>query len=216
MVSLDNLLAKLLVPIIYQNLGDETIQKIKNRLLEKNYSLFEALKEFDPFDKTLREFFGKEADEILLKIFDSVFEMKRNRRGYPKLFLIKDEKFTNMILSTFSDEEKRAILAAVSESALPVSDMLKKVNLTQSTGYRIVGSLIKEGLLIETDKLKSTERKKVSMYKSTVSFLDIRIKKSIIEIEIPLTNEIIKSSRMIGAIMSLFGRPDQIKNILHD
>ena len=210
MAGLDNLLTKSLDSAIRENLGAETIQKIEVRLFEKGYSLTQAITEFDLFDKTLREFFGKETDEVLLKIFNSIFEMKKDKHGNPKSFLIKDKNFINMILSTYSNEEKRAILSAVSESALPFLSILKKVNLSQSTGYRIVSSLVKDGLLIETDKHKENkEGRKVSMYTSTAFLLDIRIRKSITEIEIHFTDEIIKNSRIIAAIMFLFGRPAQ-------
>lgn len=207
MVGLDSLLVRSLESMIYENLSDETIKKIEGRLFEKGYSLTQAIEEFDPFDKTLREFLGKEADEILLKIFNRIFEMKIDKHGYPKSFLIKDGNFINMIFSTYNNEEKKAILSSVSESALSISGILEKVNLPQSTCYRIVHSLIKEGLLVETNKGKESTNRKVSMYKSTIPLFDIRINKSIIDLEIYLTNEIIKNSRMIAAILFLLGRP---------
>jgi predicted transcriptional regulator len=212
MEGLDGLLAKLLQLAIHENLGNETIQKIEERLLEKGYSLTQALQDFEPFDKTLREFFGKEADEILLKIFNSIFDIRKDKYERPKSFLIKDKNFINLILSTYSSEEKRTILSVVSEYALSVSDILKKINLPQSTGYRIISSLIKDGLLVETDKNKNNmEGRKVSLYKPTISSLDIQIRKSLVEIEIPFTYELIKNSHIITGVMFLFGRPDKIK-----
>jgi DNA-binding transcriptional ArsR family regulator len=208
MAGLDNLLTKSLDSAIRENLGSEIIQKIEARLFEKGYSLTQAITEFDLFDKTLREFFGKETDELLLKIFNSIFEMKKDKHGNPKSFLIRDKNFINMILSTYGDEEKRSILSAVSESILPFSSILKKINLSQSTAYRVVSSLIKDGLLIEADKHKESEEgRKVSMYTSTAFLLDVRIRKSVTEIEIHFTEEMIENSRIIAAIMFLFGRP---------
>jgi DNA-binding HxlR family transcriptional regulator len=213
-MSLDRLLTKSLDVIIRKDLGDAVIQKIETRLSEKGYSLTQAINELDPFDKTLREFFGKDADKIFLKIFNSLFELRKDKQGYPKSFLIKDKNFINMILSTFSNETKRAILSTVSESSLSFPSILKKVPLSQSTGYRIMRSLVDDGLLIETNKGKEDGGARAkSMYKSTVSLLDIKIKKSIIEIEIPFTGEIIKNSRIIAAIMFLFGRPQSDKKM---
>jgi predicted transcriptional regulator len=214
MAGLDNLLTKSLDSTIHEILGVETIQKIEARLFEKGYSLTQAITEFDLFDKTLREFFGKETDELLLQIFNNVFQMKKDKHGHPKSFLIKDKNFINMILSTFSNETKRAILSTVSESSLSFPSILKKVPLSQSTGYRIMRSLVDDGLLIETNKGKEDGGARAkSMYKSTVSLLDIKIKKSIIEIEIPFTGEIIKNSRIIAAIMFLFGLPQSDKKM---
>jgi predicted transcriptional regulator len=91
---------------------------------------------------------------------------------------------------------------------LSVSDILGKINLSQSTGYRIISSLIKEGLLIEAEHDEvSAEGRKVSTYKPTISLLDIRIKKSIIEVEIHFTQDTIRNSRIMASIMPLFTKP---------
>jgi hypothetical protein len=55
------------------------------------------------------------------------------------------------------------------------------------------------------------EGRKVSLYKPTISSLDIQIRKSLVEIEIPFTYELIKNSHIITGVMFLFGRPDKIK-----
>jgi predicted transcriptional regulator len=203
--EIDVVLAKFVENHVRKELGPDMIQKIKKRLEEKGYTLTQAIKEFDPFDKTLREFFGKGADGMLQKIFTNIFKIKKDRAGKIKSFVIIDKNFTNLILTTFGNEEKKAILEAVAESTLSISDILTKVNLSQSTGYRLISSLINEGLLVEAEEHKiSADGRRVSTYKPTVSLLDIKIKKSTIEIEIHFTEEIIKSSRIIAASMLLF------------
>lgn len=199
--EVDVLLTKFIENHVVGELGPDMLKKIKARLFEKGYSLTNAIKEFDPFDKTLREFFGRGADGMLQKIFNNICEMKKNKSGWPKSFLIRDRDLIRLILTTYGNEEKKAILDLASESELPIAVILKKINLSQSTGYRIINSLIKEGLLIETDRRTvSTEGRKVSTYKSTISLVNIRIKKSIIELEIHFTDETIKNSRLIAAI----------------
>lgn len=206
--EMDVLLTKFIEKHVSAQLGPDMIKRVKNRLLEKGYTLTQAIKEFDPFDKTLREFFGKGTDGMLQKIFDKICEMKRDKYGNFKSFVIKDKSFANLILSTYGNQEKKAILEVVAEASLSVSDILSKINLSQSTGYRIVSSLIKEGLLIEAEHDEiSAEGRKVSTYKPTISLLDIRIKKAIIEVEIHFTQETIKNSRIMASIMPLFTKP---------
>jgi predicted transcriptional regulator len=200
--EIDVLFAKFIENHINTQLGSDTMQKVKDRLAEKGYSLTQAVREFDIFDKTLREFFGKGADGMLQKIFNAVFEMKKDKAGNYRSFLIKDKGLINLILLTYSNQEKKAILETVAESALSISDILSKVNLSQSTGYRIISSLIKQGLLTETEPQEiSAEGRKVSTYKSTISLLDIKIKKSTIDMEVHFAHEIVKNSRIMAAIM---------------
>lgn len=208
MVSkLDILLSKYIEEHIKSELGSDVIHKMKRRLNEKGYALTQSINEFDPFDKTLREFFGKGADGMLQRICSKVFEIKKDAKGSPKSLLIKDKNLTNLIFETYGNEDKKAILMAVAESALSIARILKKVNLAQSTGYRIIGSLINDGLLAEIEKTEhKTNGKRVSVYKATIPTLDIRINKSTIEIEIQFTDEI-RNSRIISAFMFLFGKP---------
>lgn len=206
--ELDILLSKFIENHIKSELGSDTIQKIKNRLYEKGYSLTQAINEFDPFDKTLREFFGRGADGMLQKICNKIFEIKKDSTGNPKSLLIKDKKLTNVIFETYGNKDKKAILMATAESALSVSRILKKVHLTQSTGYRIIGSLIDDGLLVEAEQNEvSSSGKRISMYKSTLPILNIKIKKASIEVEIQFNEEIVRNSHIIEAVMFLFGKP---------
>ncbi len=206
--EMDVLLTKFIEKHVSMQLGPDMIQRVKNRLLEKGYSLTQAIKEFDPLDKTLREFFGKGTDGMLQKIFDEICEMKRDKSGNLKSIVIKDKSFANLILSTYGNQEKKAILEAVSEDSLSVASILNKINLSQSTGYRIISLLINEGLLIESEHSEvSAEGRKVSLYRPTISLLDIRIKKSDIEIEIHFTRDTIKNSRIMASILPLFSKP---------
>jgi transposase len=206
--EIDILLAKFVEKHVSIQLGPDMIQKVKNRLEEKGYSLTQAINEFDPFDKTLREFFGKGADGMLEKIFANICKMKKNKTKKMKSLLIIDKSFINLILSTYGNQEKKSILEVVSESSMSISDILGKVNLSQSTGYRIISSLIKDGLLIEADRQEiNADGRKLSTYKSTISLIDIRIKKSAIEIEIHFTTDMIKNSRLMSTIIPLFSKP---------
>jgi predicted transcriptional regulator len=134
--------------------------------------------------------------------------MKKNKTKKMKSLLIIDKSFINLILSTYGNQEKKSILEVVSESSMSISDILGKVNLSQSTGYRIISSLIKDGLLIEADRQEiNADGRKLSTYKSTISLIDIRIKKSAIEIEIHFTTDMIKNSRLMSTIIPLFSKP---------
>lgn len=202
--EIDHLFAKYTENHINNRLGPDMMKKIKNRLNEKGYSLTQAVREFDLFDKVLREFFGKGTDGMLKKIFNEIFEVKKGKHDKEKIFVIKDKKLLELILLSYANQEKKAILESVSESALSISDILDITKISQSTGYRIISSLINDGLLIETKSTsENSDDRKVSLYKSTISLIDIKIKKSIIVMEVHFSNAIVANSRIIESILQL-------------
>jgi hypothetical protein len=59
--------------IIRKNLGEKSLQKIEDRLLERySISLDQCLWEYEKFDSVLREFFGDGAIGLERKIFKSL------------------------------------------------------------------------------------------------------------------------------------------------
>jgi predicted transcriptional regulator len=195
MSEIDVLLARFIEKHIDSELGVDTTRKIKERLAKKGFSFAQAIKKFEPFEQVLRESFGKGADGMLKRIFNNIWQIKPSKEEV--CFVIKDRDFANMILGTYGHKEKGIILEAVSESTLSIAEILKKLSLPQSTGYRLISSLIKEGFLIETGQDLTAGGKPT--YKSTISTIDIKIQKSV-EITVHFSNEVVKNSHIVAIV----------------
>lgn len=198
MVSeIDVLLSKYVENHIVANLGADMLAKIRKRLDEKGYSLAQAIRLFYPFNETLREFFGNGTYGMLQKIFRNIFEKKE---GSKNTFVIKDKTFASQILETFGNEDKKSILQAVAGSSMSVAEILDKAGIPKSSGYKIINSLVDDGLLTVADqKTKNPDGNKVSTYKPTLSSIDIKIQNASIVIEIRFSDDGIKKSHIVAA-----------------
>ncbi|AJM92153.1 hypothetical protein [Nitrosopumilus piranensis] len=196
MPGLDNLIAKSLEEIIRKNLGQNTVKKIEDRLFEKyGISFTQAMEEFDKLDLVLREFFGKGADGLERKFFENIFQSKsKSKEGW---YILRDEKMSQMILQSFGDLEKKAILESVAETPKIISEIIEDCNLSQTSGYRKINNLIDNGLLYKAEQI-SRDNKKINKYLCAFSNLRINLEGKRMSVELQLMDS--EKSLFIKAI----------------
>jgi hypothetical protein len=203
MSEIDSLLAKFIEYHLEDDFGIDMKHIIKNRLFERyGMSLTEALKHYEPFDRTLHEFFGRAADRMISRLFEKVFEIKKI--GKIICLQIKDKKFAELLLESYGDKEKKMILMAVSESALSISKILKQANISsQTTGYRIINNLIEDGLLVESGFDSSLDGKKTQAYRTPIKKIHIAVdRESTLDVAIELSDDLIKKSSILAMIFT--------------
>jgi len=215
MRELDHFLAQSLNYTIKENLGKETIRKIEKRLFEKyGISFTESIEQFQKLDAVLREYFGAGADGIEKEFFkntcniksDSVNNKKRVKDTKIKSdewITIKDPYLTEFILDTFGDPDKKKIFESVMDESKIVYDILKKSNIPQTSGYRKINLLIRNGLLSIDGFIETNDGKKVNKYKSIFQNIQINIIKNKITINVQLSNQSIADSSILLAMSEL-------------
>lgn len=197
MVGLDRLLVKSLDTIIRENLGERTIKKIENRLSEKyGISLTQSIEEFQKLDIVLREFFGPSTDGLEKKFLRSVCEIKL--LDGENWVLIENTDLTKTILESFGDDDKKKILSALNGDSLIISQILEKCKIPQTSGYRKVNSLIKEGLLVPSGYIAAPDGKRITKYRSIFDNIKIDILKDKIVITLHLPKEDFSSSSILS------------------
>src|SRR3990167_6385065 len=116
MLGIDVLLAQYFEHHLDTHLGTAVRRKIKDRLFERyGLSLQQSLRQFDIFEKVLREFFGDASEGVLKNLFESVCVVKRqklNKKQKSSFVEVKDETLAKFILESYGDENKKAILLA--------------------------------------------------------------------------------------------------------
>jgi len=199
MSEIDALLSRYVQKYIVEDLGPDMMKKIKHRLHEKGFTVSESIKMFYPFDETLREFFGNGTDGMLQTIFSHIYELKRTKNT----IVIKDPEFSNLILETYGNKEKKSILQTLNNSYMSISEILDKAKIPQSSGYKTINSLIEDGFLSPTNtKIKNPGGNLASTYGLTISFIDIKIHNSSLEITLKFNEENIKKSRILALSFS--------------
>jgi hypothetical protein len=194
--SLDKLLSKSLDEVIRKNLGDKTVQKIENRLVEKyGITLTESIEQFQKLDVVLREFFGAGADGLEERFLEFVCDVKTSNNA--NWVTIDNPTLTKIILESFGEDDKKKIMSTLSHDALIISEIIEKCDIAQTSGYRKINSLIDDGLLVPSGFVSTADGKKVTKYRSIFNNIRIEILKDTITVSIRLAKEDFDASSVL-------------------
>ena len=188
MNEIDRFFAKSVESIIVENLGQQTITKIKSRLTEKfGIGIYESLSQFSKFDVVLREFFGRGADSLERKCFESVFFLNsRSHKNNDVLITVRDKSLTMLILETFGDEMKKDMLNCVTDKPQTTYEILQECDIPQTSGYRKIKQLIDNGFLTVDGYSTSSDGKKIPKYTSVFEHVKINIEKNLVLVSVKI------------------------------
>lgn len=199
--GMDNLLVPSLRKSIEENLGKKTLEKIEDRLVERHgISLVQAIKDFYKFDSVLREFFGAGADGLEEKFLQKIVEMEKIKNAESDWISIRDDDLAIIFLESFGDPDKKAILNAVLDRPHIVADILKICKIPQTSGYRKINSLIKDGLLVANGQTVTSDGKKVTKYETLFKNINIEIEKNSVRVKIQIKKNSLADSSILQVI----------------
>lgn len=201
MNALDKLLAQVLASTIRDKLGAKTYQKVETRLLERyNVGVADAVKDFQKLDATLREFFGPGADVMEKDFLEHLASLDTSKHTKPWM-VIENEELSEQVLESFGDRGKRKILNAALDKPDVILNILEKTDIPKSSGYRLIGELIENGLLAENGFTTTHDGKKVSMYVSLFENVKIDVLRGKTSVKVQLMEDILKESYLARIMM---------------
>jgi hypothetical protein len=103
--------------------------------------------------------------------------------NHTKLVTIKDKSIISLILHSYADEDKKKILNTTANKPRIILDIISACKLPQTSSYRKINSLIKNGLLIPNGKIPRKYGKIVTKYISLFENLEINIVKNDISVK---------------------------------
>ena len=103
--------------------------------------------------------------------------------NHNKLATIKDKSIISLILHSYADEDKKKILNSTANKPRIILDIISTCKLPQTSSYRKINSLIKNGLLIPNGEIPRKYGKIVTKYISLFENLEISIVKNDISIK---------------------------------
>jgi len=103
-------------------------------------------------------------------------------------------------LESFGDPDKKAILNSVLDKCHIVSDILKNCKIPQTSGYRKINSLIKDGLLTPNGHSVTTDGKKVAKYETLFRNINIEIEKNSVKVKVQMKKNTIENSSILNVI----------------
>ena len=199
--GLDTLLVPSLRKTIEKNLGKKTLNKIEQRLVERHgMSIAQAIKDFYKFDSVLREFFGAGADGLETKFLKSIVDIDKPKKNSLGWITIQDQELVKVFLESFGEDDKKCILNTVLDNPLIVADILETCEIPQTSGYRKINSLIKDGLLVPNGYSFTNDGKKVTKYETLFQNIKIDIEKNMVKVKIQLRKQSVDDSSILQII----------------
>jgi len=203
MSGLDVLLGGALERAVRENLGKKTMEKIERRLFERfGVNVTQAFSDFYKIDSVLREFFGAGADGLENKFLDNVISIEKTKDKNYEWITIEDQYLSKTILESFGDEDKKAVMNAVLDKPRIVFDILDICKIPQTSGYRKINSLIKNGLLMPAGFTTSRDGKRVTKYTSLFENVKINIEKNKVIIKAQLGKGLLNKSSIIQVVQN--------------
>ena len=199
--GLDNLLVNSLRKSIEENLGKETLNKIEQRLMERHgLGLVQAIKDFHKLDSVLREFFGADADGLEQKFLKNIVSIEKSKQSYSNWVQIKDQELSKILLESFADSDKRLIIGSVMDESLIISDITRKCQIPQTSGYRKINFLINNGLLVSSGFEFTQDGKKVKKYETIIENVIMEIVKNSVSVKIQLKKSLLNESSILQTV----------------
>ena len=199
--GLDNLLVNSLRKSIEENLGKETLNKIEQRLMERHgLGLVQAIKDFHKLDSVLREFFGAGADGLEQKFLKNIVDIEKTKRSDSNWIHIKDPELSKIFLESFADPDRKAIIGSVMDESLIICDIIEKCQLPQTSGYRKINFLIKNGLLVSNEFELAQDGKKVKKYETIFDNVKMDIVKNMVTVKIQLKKSLLNESLILQTV----------------
>ena len=198
MPGFDSLIGKSLSEIIMTDLGQKTAEKIEQRLFEKyGTNLNKAVDDFPKLDSVLREFFGDGAAGIERKVLQQIMTIEQAKKETKEWISIEDRTLIKLILEAFGDDDKKNILNTVIDTPKIISTILDDCKIPQTSGYRKINSLIRDGFLIVNGYDVTHDGKRVNKYMSIFENIRIHIDKHRVTVQVQLTKESMKNSIIV-------------------
>jgi hypothetical protein len=198
--GLDILISRSLYSSIRENLGENAVEKVEQRLEKYNTNLAQVIEDLTKLDLVLKELFGHEAERVMRHFLENITIRQDSKSKEAYWITIQDISLAKLILATLGDEDMKNILHSTSGAPKTFMEILEITRLPPSSGYRKVCALIDNGLLIDVNSGTSSDEKRKVKYKSIFENISISIEKHKIVIEILLTKKSIEKSSAIQAI----------------
>ena len=181
---------------VIKNQLDSTIKKKLERELffQNGMSIKLSIENFDVFLKILKKYSSGDPKTFVENCFSKVFKTKKSESNY--ILTIIDQDLSEKVCDYFGDPESRSIMSCIMGCQSTVPEILKISKVLKSPGYRKIENLILDGLLLESGKILS-QNKRISQYTCVFDKVLVEIKKDKLTFEGTVNRKIFNESSII-------------------
>ena len=113
---------------------------------------------------------------------------------------IRGNVLRKLILSTYGDQDKSKILESVADKPKVCSQILKSTKIPQTSAYRKINALIKQGFLAPAGVIHLSDGKKVQKYCALFDNLKINIVGNKITIKVLVNRQNLHESAILPSV----------------
>ena len=188
---------------IQTDTADAAIQKIEHAIFEKYHvSIAESRKDTYKLDAALREIFGS-GHIVLEKIILENLSGEPSKEMDKEWMIVHDKSLTTIILDTIADKDKKRILKISSDKPHIIAKIIQISGVPDSSAYRKVNELIRDGLLIERGAIVTSDGRQIKKYVSLFENLKSSMVENKITLRAKLSEEALKASHIIALLQSV-------------
>jgi hypothetical protein len=197
---------------VKKEISAKDLEDIELQLRDSGMQMTEIFYKFPEMKKSLLRFTDdlKIIEDEILKDFLVVEKCSETSEIW---LVIKNQYLTELILKTFADRDKKAIMDLIRDEPETIPKILERCKIPNTSGYRKMNQLIDEKMVTATGLAETFEGKRAILYKSIIQSIQIIISGNDLAVKISVDHETLGSSEIIRTIIEINqGKTRQLAN----
>lgn len=173
-------LKNILISVLKEQVGKNSVKKLEDRLFEKYGKLIsEVIEEWSKIDDILVEQYVGGAAKITSKYITEISKTNPINRKYIKK-IIKDPQTVNKIMNVLGDNDSTQVINYLRFNTNTIQNIAKKIGLPNTSVYRKIEEMIDMGMIVENGyNVSKITHRKIKKYTSSFKSIYIDIEKSV-------------------------------------
>ncbi|TBR11544.1 MAG: hypothetical protein EPO62_01635 [Candidatus Nitrosotenuis sp.] len=202
MRGLDEILVNAIMQTVKKEISSKGYEGIEQQLQNHGMRVTDMFYRFPEMKKSLFHF-TNELKIIEDKILKDFLAIEQEPETSEIWLVIKNQHLTELILKSFADEEKKAIMDLIRDAPETIPKILERCKIPNTSGYRKMNQLIDEKMVVTTGLAETFEGKRAILYKSIIQKMQILISANEIIAKILVDRETLDASEIIRTITEI-------------
>ena len=202
MRGLDGILVNVIMQTVKKEISSKDYDGIEQQLQDHGMRVTDMFYRFPEMKKSLLHF-TNELKIIEDKVLKNFLVIEQDPETSEIWLVIKNQNMTELILKSFADEEKKAIMDLIRDTPETIPKILERCRIPNTSGYRKMNQLIDEKMVVTTGLAETFEGKRAILYKSIIQKMQILINANEITARILVDRETLDSSEIIRTITEI-------------
>lgn len=202
MRGLDEILVSAITQTVKKEIDSKKFDGIEHHLQDHGMQVTDMFYKFPEMKKSLSRF-TNELKIIEDRVLRNFLTVEQGSKPSEIWLAIKNPHLTEVVLKSFADEEKKAIMNLITDSPETIPKILERCKIPNTSGYRKMHQLIDEKMVVTTGLAETFEGKRAILYKSLIQKLQIIVNGNEIIAKIQVNQKTLDSSEIIRTITEI-------------